>query len=51
MIEEELYNIYGGSSVSTTLLNTFIRFISTSIELGRALGSAIRRSLEKTKCY
>ena len=51
MIEEELFSISGGASINTTLVNTVIRFITTALELGRSLGSAIRRGLEKTKCY
>jgi len=50
MSKEELYLICGGLTLSTTLLNTLARFVSTSLELGRTLGTTIRRAIEKKKC-
>ena len=50
MNSDELLIVYGGVTLSTTLLNTFARFINTSIELGRALGTTIRRAIDKKKC-
>ena len=50
MNKEELSLIYGGMTLSTTLLNTLARFVSTSLELGRTLGTTIRRAIEKKKC-
>ena len=50
MSNEELVKIYGGTLVNATILNTIIKFVSTSFEIGRALGSSIRRSLEGNKC-
>lgn len=50
MSNDELACIYGGALVSTAILNTIIKFVSTSFEIGRALGSSIRRSLEHDKC-
>jgi bacteriocin-like protein len=38
----ELKNIIGGA-ISGTLINSIIRGLSLIIDLGRALGSAIRR--------
>ena len=50
MSNEELCKIYGGITLSTTLLNTLARFVTTSLELGRSLGTTIRRAIEKKKC-
>ena len=50
MTKEELCFINGGVAVSSTLLNALIRMTTTSLELGRTLGSLIRRALEKKKC-
>jgi hypothetical protein len=45
---EELYKIQGGASA--TLLNAFSRAVSTILELGRTVGSAIRRAYSKNYC-
>ena len=50
MSDEELILIRGGTTLNTTLLNTFVRFVSSSLELGRALGTTIRRMINKKKC-
>ena len=47
-MEEEL-NIYGGS-VSSTMVNAIVKGISLLIELGRSLGSTIRRVSENRTC-
>ncbi len=47
----ELLNIYGGGeSISATLLNAIIRGLNTLYELGRSLGSTIRRIREDKLC-
>lgn len=46
----ELINIEGGASFSATLLNAASRAISTFMELGRNLGSAIRRVVSGSVC-
>lgn len=46
----ELLNIYGGISISGTLINSISRGINTILDLGRSLGSAIRRVMEKNIC-
>lgn len=48
MSSEELLSVKGG--VSSTLYNTLLRFITTSFELGRTVGSIIRRAIEKDVC-
>lgn len=45
----ELYNIYGGS-LSATMLNAFTKAISILIDLGKGLGSTIRRVSENKPC-
>lgn len=49
LTKEELQKIYGGA-ISATLLNAFIRGINTILEVGRSLGSAIRRIIAKDAC-
>ncbi len=46
----ELIQIVGGASISGTVLNALIRAINASLEVGRSLGSAIRRWKTKTSC-
>lgn len=46
---EELVMIKAGS-VSGTIINAMVRSVKLALELGRSLGSAIRRAKEKKKC-
>lgn len=39
----ELFTIVGGISISGTLINAFVRGINSLLDLGRSLGTAIRR--------
>lgn len=41
--KEELLNIVGGISITGTLINSICRGINSILEVGRSLGSAIRR--------
>ena len=54
MRDEELSNIYGGATKSTTIsatmLNTVIRGISLVFELGKSFGSSIRRTRSSSYC-
>lgn len=47
--EMELYEIRGGA-VSSTLLNSIARLITTVLDLGRTVGSSIRRIYSKNYC-
>lgn len=47
--EQELIKIQGGA-ISATLLNAVSRAVSTILELGRTVGSAIRRIYSKNYC-
>lgn len=49
--KEELLNIEGGNiGVNGTLISSLTRGINTLLELGRSLGSAIRRVQEGNMC-
>lgn len=50
MNEIELYNIKGGSTINSTMLNAIVRAFNLSLELGRMLGSYIRRKRDKRLC-
>jgi hypothetical protein len=41
--KEELIIIEGGLNITGTMLNSIIKGISTILDLGRSLGTAIRR--------
>ena len=46
----ELMNIEGGAGLTASFLNAISRAISTIAELGRNLGSAIRRTVSGKTC-
>ncbi|NLL45052.1 MAG: hypothetical protein GX247_05250 [Mollicutes bacterium] len=46
----ELLKIVGGISISGTLINSIVRGINALLEVGRSLGSAIRRIVSKNIC-
>lgn len=49
--EKELSAIIGGGiSINATMINAFARAISTVLDLGRTVGSAIRRIYSKNYC-
>jgi len=47
---EELFQIAGGLSFNGTIVNALSRAIETVLEVGRSLGSAIRRIFNKNYC-
>lgn len=49
LTKEEQLNIYGGS-VSSTMVNAIVKGINILIELGRSLGSSIRRISDNNMC-
>lgn len=49
MADNKLKEIYGGA-LSGTVLNAISRLINTLLDLGRAIGSSIRRSQTNNKC-
>ena len=51
MIEKkELMQIVGGISITGTLLNSIYKSINTIMDVGRSLGSAIRRFIGGNMC-
>ena len=42
--KQEMLQIEGGISISCTLINSLVRGINALLDLGRSLGSAIRRA-------
>lgn len=45
----ELLTIYGGAVLST-VVNAIVRAVNAALEIGRALGSAIRRGVSGKAC-
>lgn len=49
--KKELMNVEGGSNLlSASFLNSISRAITTLVDLGRALGSSIRRTINGKVC-
>ena len=48
--EEELKEIKGGAVSVGTIINAVVKAISLALELGRGLGSVIRRKKDGRKC-
>jgi hypothetical protein len=46
----ELINIYGGSTISGTLLNSVSRILETIMDVGRSLGTSIRMIYSGKRC-
>jgi hypothetical protein len=49
MTEIELYKIKGGA-ISGTIINGIVRAVDIVLELGRSLGSALRRKKDGSYC-
>jgi hypothetical protein len=48
--EEEQRNIIAGASISASMINGFIKGATLILELGRSLGTALRRAQLKKLC-
>ena len=46
---EEMKTIVGGA-ISYSMINAFSKMISTLYEMGRGIGSAVRRLIKKNYC-
>jgi len=46
----ELVQVYGGLSLSGTLINALVKGVNTFLDLGRSLGTAIRRIVSSSLC-
>ena len=49
MKTEELVSVKGGA-INTSVVNSVVKAISTALEFGRTVGSAIRRAIGGKKC-
>ncbi len=50
MQDSELKLIRGGVGFSASAVNAIVRMFTTSLELGRTLGTIIRKKLDKNYC-
>lgn len=48
--KQQLSDITGGVNISGTLINAFVKGINTFLDLGRSIGTAIRRVKTGTVC-
>jgi hypothetical protein len=46
--KSELIEIRGGTS--STIINTIVKVVTTAIEIGRTVGTIIRRKISGNKC-
>ena len=45
-----LCNVYGGVKISGTLINALTKAVTTILDVGRSLGSSIRRIVKRKIC-
>ena len=50
MSDKELRLIVGGITFNASIINALVRFVNSSLELGRTIGTIIRRSMNKNMC-
>lgn len=50
MESAELRLVYGGAAISGAIINALVKSMSLALELGRSLGTAIRRLTSGSKC-
>ncbi len=51
MTNKELIAIHGGAdNLTSTIINAFVRLIDETLELGRTLGTSIRRYTDGELC-
>jgi len=48
--KEELFCVEGGLRISGTLVNSFSRLVNTIMDVGRSLGSGLRRIVYRSYC-
>lgn len=46
----DLKQIIGGKNLSGNLVNYFNKFLTTFLDVGRNIGSSLRRFISKSKC-
>ncbi len=50
MDDKVLITINGGTTISGTLINSIAKLIGMFLEIGRTIGSSIRRAVNHNKC-
>lgn len=50
LTKEQLANINGGINISGTLINAIIKGVNSFLDLGRSIGTAIRRVSTGSLC-
>jgi len=50
MNNDELKVIYGGASLSGAVISALVKAFDIALEIGRALGSSLRRYITKSAC-
>ena len=48
--DQELVLVVGGA-INSQLINAFVRLITSVVEIGRMIGSSIRRVVSKNYCW
>lgn len=48
--KQELMMIRGGVNITGTMISSFVRCLDIMLDIGRSLGSAIRRMSENSIC-
>lgn len=48
--KEEMFLVKGGTSLTSAMLNALMRTVSVMFSVGQAVGSAIRRAVNKNYC-
>lgn len=48
--KEQLQNIRGGINITGTMVSSFVRILDIFLDVGRSLGSAIRRVKDQNAC-
>lgn len=48
--KEEMFLVRGGSGLTSAMLNAIMRTVSGMFTIGQAVGSAIRRAVNKNYC-
>ena len=50
LMTDELLAINGGTVMTPSLINALVRGMNTFLDMGRSLGSAIKRALTGSSC-
>lgn len=50
MSNEELVTIKGGATISAAIISAAVRAFNVTLEIGRTIGTVIRRKVSQTYC-